>query len=82
MSPFWALYGYNPSIRLNIKADVPGGEAPTAKARIKTLAKEQEELARHWKNASEMQSKWYNKKHTPQSFKMGDKVMLLTRNIR
>ena len=47
MSPFRALYGYNPSIRLNIEADVLGGEAPTARARLETLAKEREELTKH-----------------------------------
>ena len=82
MSPFRALYGYNPSIRLNVEADVPGGEAPSARARIEKLADERETLLQHWKRASNTQQKWYNKKHTPQTFAMGDKVMLLAKNIR
>jgi hypothetical protein len=82
MSPFYALYGYSPLIRINIKADVPGGEAPSARARIEKLANERDTLLQHWKRASDTQQKWYNKKHTPRTFTMGDKVMLSAKNIR
>jgi predicted ATP-grasp superfamily ATP-dependent carboligase len=47
MSPFRALYGYNPLIRLNVKADVLGGEALSIRARIEKLADERETLLQH-----------------------------------
>jgi hypothetical protein len=82
LTPFYALYGYHPDIRANIEADVPGGEAPNARLRVEQLQAEREELAKRWDNAMQAQKKWYDKKHTPMTFALGDKVMLLAKNIR
>ena len=82
LTPFYALYGYHPDIRANIEADVPGGEAPNARLRVEQLQVEREELAKRWDNAMLAQKKWYDKKHTLKTFALGDKVMLLAKNIR
>ena len=82
ITPFFALYGYNPEIRTNIEADAPGGEAPNARIRIEKLERERAELEKRWLKATAAQQKGYNQKHTPRTFNLGDMVMLSAKNLR
>ncbi len=81
-TPFYALYGYNPTLRINTEVDVPGGEAPSAQERVRQLAAEREMLTAHWESAMRAQEKYYNKKHTPRRFAIGGEVMLAAKNLR
>jgi hypothetical protein len=81
MSPFRACYGFAPRIQ-NIEDDVPGGEAPLAKERIEMLARERVLLSTHLRSAQEYQKKFYDTKHLPRQFQIGDRVMIRSRNIK
>ena len=39
-------------------------------------------MEQSWTDAAKSQSKYYNKKHLTKSYKVGDQVWLLSRNIR
>ena len=82
MSPFYALYGYHPEIHFDLEDKVLKGEAPQARVRVEALKKEREMLEKQWQTATKNQKKHYDRKHMPMSFAVGDKVMLLTKNLR
>jgi hypothetical protein len=81
-SPFFAMYGYHPQLRIDVEDDVPGGEAPAAKERAMAIEQEREVLSTQWRNAVEAQKKHHDKKHKPMRFSIGDQVMLSAKNIR
>lgn len=80
VSPFYACYGYHPTI--DVGDDVPEGEAPAARERAETLRDEREVLTETLRSATEQQTKYYNLKHKPRRFKINQKVMLMAKNIR
>jgi len=82
-TPFYALYGFHPQITVHphtAAADQP--EVPGAELRAQRLREEREELDKRWAAAVAQQAKYYNQKHTPKTFKVGDRVMLLAKNLR
>jgi transposase InsO family protein len=80
-SPFFALYGYHPRTDIDVEDNVPGGEVPTATERAKQVGEIREELAQQLRKAVEYQAVWYNKKHVPMHFAVGQWVMLSVKNI-
>ena len=66
VSPFYALYGYNPTFTWDVEVDVPEGEAPVAHERAAAIEAERAILAEHLRKAVEYQAKYYNERHTPQ----------------
>ena len=80
-SPFYANYGYNPRFTVELrqfsKYPVPAAEE-TAK-RLKTIHEDLTELI---KVAQNQQAKYYDAKHKRVEYKVGDKVWLLSSNIR
>jgi hypothetical protein len=82
MSPFFAMYGFHPTIELNVEDNVPEGEAPAAAERIKKIQEEREALEKRWEDAVDSQKKYYDRKHIAREFKIGDRVMLRAKNIR
>jgi hypothetical protein len=81
VTPFYALYGYHPEQTWDVEADVPGGEAPAAHQRAAKLKEVHTRLAKQLKAAVEYQAKYYNKRHTPKEYKVGDWVLLASKNI-
>ena len=81
-SPFYAMYGYNPTFEVSIEDDPPEGEVPAAKERVKEIHALREDLVKRWQSLAESQAKTYNKKHKAQSFQEGDLVMLSTKNLK
>ena len=82
-TPFYALYGFNPEICIHpVTASATTAEVPEAALRVQRLQEEREELSQRWAKAVASQAKYYNQKHTPKRFKIGDRVMLLAKNIR
>ena len=73
---------YNVNLHTDVKADVPEGEAPTAREQVKQLNEYRILLNSHLDKAFESQKTQYDKHHTPRTFKVGDKVMLRAKNIR
>jgi hypothetical protein len=77
-----ARYGITLDTRQGIEADSPGGEIPHAKERAESIIKIRKELENSWRRTKESQTKWYNKNHTPTAFKVGEKVLLSSKNIK
>jgi transposase InsO family protein len=84
ITPFMALYGYNPELRIDISAEdsTTKGEIPAARDRIEKLQELRNKLREELFNSQERQAKYYNQKHQPRLFKRGNLVKLSTRNLR
>ncbi len=81
-SPFYALYGYNPEIDINIGDDIREGEIPAAKERVAQIHNAREALEKSYANAVESQTKYYNKVHTPKKYRKGQLVLLNAKNLK
>jgi len=81
-TPFYAMYGYHPDFTWDVEDDIPEGEAPAARRRAAAINAEREKLKERLQHAVDYQAKWYNKSHTPRHFRVGDKVLLSSKNIR
>jgi hypothetical protein len=82
MSPFKALYGYDPEFHVDIADDVPKGEIPAAKDRIQKLHELRQGLREQLNVVRQRQIEYYNQRHTPKVFKRGNLVKLSTRNLK
>jgi len=82
MTPYKALFGVKVNDPWNIKDIIPKMEALAASKRIKQMRTHKEELKKHLLDAQAIQKKYYNKKHIPKEFKIGDKVLLSIKNIQ
>lgn len=81
MSPSELLMGARFDLNIDIQAPEPEGFAPDALDRAKALKNIRENLQEHLKAAFETQKRYYDQKHKPMTFKIGDKVMLRTKNF-
>ena len=79
-SPFYLLYGYQPTIDVSL-ADA-GQQDGSATSRVEILQREREELRATLQRAVEAHKKYYDRKHTPVRFRVGDQVMLAAKNLR
>jgi len=82
MTPFRALYSYDPELRFDVADNVTEGKAPAARERVKRLHELRERLREEYLKAQERQAKYYNQRHQPMTFKRGDLVKLSTKNLR
>jgi transposase InsO family protein len=85
ITPFQALYGYDPDLRIDINSAADSatkGEAPAAYERIIRLHELRERLKEQLLQSQERQTKYYNQRHIPKLFKRGNLVKLSTRNLR
>jgi hypothetical protein len=80
-SPFYANYGYNPQFNVDLRkfAKYPVQAAKEMAERLKHLHEDLSELI---KSAQNQQAKYYDAKHKRVEFNVGDKVWLLSQNIR
>ena len=81
-SPFFAMYGYNPEIHWEAGDGSLEGEVPAAKERVEQLQNYRKKIEEHWRRAVDAQAKYYNASHTPKEYKVGELVMLSTRNLK
>ena len=81
-TPFYALHGFHPEFTWDVEDDIPEGEAPAARQRATAIQAEREKLKERLQQAAEYQSKWYGKSHTPRHYRVGDKVLLSSKNLR
>ena len=82
MSPFKAMYGYDPEFHVDVADDTPRGGIPAAKDRIEKLHELRTALREQVLKAQEHQMKYYNQRHMPIEFKRGSLVKLSTRNLK
>jgi hypothetical protein len=82
ISPFRALYGYDPSITIETGTGAPDVEVPSAGERIQMIHSMREKMAERWQSAVDTQAHSYNRKHKPMNFKLHEWVWLSTKNIR
>lgn len=81
MTPFYALYGYHPDLRLHVQLDEETN-IPEADLRIARVRDERGELEIRWRAAVEAQQRGYNRRHVAMTFAVGDEVMVNARHIR
>jgi transposase InsO family protein len=83
MSPFSVLYGWNPEIRgPPIRDELHEERVPAAGERARQMREAHDTLAKRWSEAQESQVKSQNKRQKPMQFKVGDRVLLSTKNLR
>jgi transposase InsO family protein len=82
LTPFKALYGYDPNFQLRAEDGTSAEEVPATIARLEKLQELRGKLQEAWRKASESQAKHYNKRHEPMQFRRGQLVALSTRNLR
>jgi transposase InsO family protein len=80
LTPFFALYGYNPDI--SICEGRPKDDIPAASERLAELQRVRKEMESAWSKAVATQATYYNRHRTPKSFAVGDMVYLVGKNIR
>jgi hypothetical protein len=82
MTPNRARYGVDLDTRQGIADDPQKGEIPLAKERAQDVVKLRGELEDRWRDAKEAQAKYYNKRHTPIEYSVGELVLLSSQNIQ
>ena len=85
ITPFQALYRYDPELQIDITSaedTTSKGEAPAAHDQIARLTDLREYLREQLLQSQERQAKYYNQRHQPKLFKQGQLVKLSTRNLR
>ena len=81
-SPFYAMYGYNPQIHWEAEDGSLEGEVPAAKERVEQLQNYRKKIEAHWQRAVAAQAKYYNEHHKAKEYKVGELVMLSTKNLK
>jgi hypothetical protein len=81
-SPNRMLHGFDCEIRIDVADDVSEKRIPAAKDRIKKLHELREGLRGRLIEAQERMSRYYNAKHVPKQFNVGDFVKLSTKHLR
>jgi hypothetical protein len=82
VSPAEALMGFRGDLRVDVDVEMEQSSAPQALQHAEHLKEIRGILEDTLITAVESQKRYYNKKHKPMSFKIGDLVMLRTKNIR
>lgn len=81
MSPFLAMLGYHPELSLDNDQEPYSGEIIGVRERLRKLEALREQLKEHWRLAVESRTKQYDKNHVEMEFKVGQLVMLSTKNF-
>ena len=76
------MYGYYSKIQWEIENDSPEGKVPSANNRVKQLQAARDNVTERLNPAVATQTKHYNKTHQPQRYKVGNLVMLATKNLK
>jgi transposase InsO family protein len=82
MSPNRLLHGFDCEIRIDVADNVIERRIPAAKDRVEKLHKLRQELRLRLVEAQERMATYYNARHVPKQFKIGDLVKLSTKNLK
>lgn len=80
MSPFQAMYGYHPRMLAQVLEFEPRCKGVIE--RLEVIRKIRESLEESWSRAVKEQAKYYDARHTPKEYRVGDTVGLSTRNFK
>jgi transposase InsO family protein len=80
-TPAYLLYGYHPRDPADPLAN-SSSNVPAAEERARKLAKDRERIREALVQANEGYAKWYNRKRTPMTFRVGQWVWVDSRHIR
>ena len=81
-SPFFLMYGYHPEIHYEVEDNSAVEGVPEAKDRVRRLNEMRNSCAQRLEHAGALQAKYYNRKHKPMSYAVGDLVLLSTKNLK
>jgi transposase InsO family protein len=81
-SPAEALMGFRGDMAIDVAEEYPEGSAPDAQRRAEEMDVKRQQLREMLDQAFETQKKYYDLRHQPKSFKVGDWVMLRAKNLR
>ncbi len=85
------MHGFDCEIRFHVADDMPRGgitrarkasDTPAARTRVEKLHELRIELRKKLSDAQERMSRYYNARHVPKQFKVGQLVKLSTKNLR
>jgi hypothetical protein len=85
MSPFRILYGWDPELDTSIQEardELQKERVPVALELAKRVRETHDALAARWRYAIEQQARYYDRRHTPRTYSIGDLVLLSTRNLK
>lgn len=80
-SPFAAMFDEIPKWE-DALADARDDEVPAAKKRAEEVIGMREVLEKRLAEAAQTQAKYYDRKHLPKTYSVGDKVYLNVKNIK
>jgi len=80
-SPFFANYGQHPQFHINLGANT-NPDIPAAKEFAEQIRSHHDSLVEAVKSSQDTQARYYDAKHKRVEFAVGDKVWLLSPNIR
>ena len=81
-SPFEAVYRFTPTMRRNLAGEPPARESHAAIRKSEALKEADSEATNLWREAQKAWSKHYNSKHKAKTYKIGEKILLSTKNLR
>ena len=82
-TPYYTYAGYHPNF--GYATDIGGlskSRIPDADKRVVHLQEIRESCIARWKEAQEKQAEYYNRKHMPKEYNVGDKVLLSMKNLK
>lgn len=82
MSPNRLLHGFDCEIRIDVADNVSERRIPAAKNRIEKLHQLRQQLRLRLVETQERMASYYNARHVPKQFKVGDFVKLSTKNLK
>src|SRR5437762_3242653 len=82
MSPNRLLHGFACEIRIDVADNVIERRIPAAKGRIEKLHQLRQGLRLRLVEAQERMATYYNARHVPKQFRVGDLVKLSTKNLK
>ena len=82
LAPNQALMDFNPTLQIEVNKPPPEGEAPDATSRAQKIQDLRTSLEDNLAKSMARQKVQYDKTHKPQTFHIGDQVMLNAKNIR
>jgi hypothetical protein len=82
VSPAEALMGFRGNLEIDVDAEATTSSVPEAQLQAERLKATRERLEENLKKAVETQKRYYDEKHKPMTFNIGDQVVLRTKNLR